>query len=66
MKYIEVLESCLGRKAIKEMLPMQDGDVPATVADVSELEKVTGFKPATSVETGISRFVDWYRSYHSA
>jgi UDP-glucuronate 4-epimerase len=65
MKYIEVLEDCLGKKAIKEMLPMQDGDVPATVADVSELEKVTGFKPATSVETGIKRFVDWYRSYHT-
>jgi UDP-glucuronate 4-epimerase len=65
MHYIQVLEQCLGKKAIIEMLPMQDGDVPSTVADVSELQKETGFRPATSVETGIKRFVEWYREYHA-
>lgn len=66
LHYIRVLEDCLGKKAVMQMLPMQDGDVPSTVADVSELQAATGFKPATTVETGIRRFVDWYRSYHSA
>lgn len=65
LHYIRVLEDCLGKKAIMQMLPMQDGDVPSTVADVSELQAATGFKPATTVETGIRRFVDWYRSYHA-
>jgi UDP-glucuronate 4-epimerase len=65
MHYIQVLEDCLGKKAIMDMLPMQEGDVPSTVADVSELEKLTGFRPATSVETGIQRFVEWYRVYHA-
>ncbi len=65
LHYIHVLEDCLGKKATMEMLPMQDGDVPSTVADVSELQAATGFKPATSVETGIQRFVEWYRAYHS-
>ena len=64
MRYIEVLEDCLGKKAIKEMLPMQPGDVPSTVADVSELEQATGFRPRTTVEEGIRRFVEWYREYH--
>jgi UDP-glucuronate 4-epimerase len=64
MRYIEVLEECLGKKAIKEMMPMQPGDVPSTVADVSELEQATGFRPRTTVEEGIRRFVDWYREYH--
>jgi UDP-glucuronate 4-epimerase len=66
MRYIEVLEQCLGKKAQLELLPMQDGDVPSTVADVSELEAATGFKPATTVEEGIARFVDWYRAYFKA
>ena len=65
MRYIHVLEDCLGKKAIIEMLPMQDGDVPSTVADVSELQAATGFKPATSVDVGIRRFVEWYRGYHA-
>ena len=65
LHYIRVLEDCLGKKAIMQMLPMQDGDVPSTVADVRELEAATGFRPATSVETGIRRFVDWYREYHT-
>ncbi|OIO04580.1 MAG: capsular biosynthesis protein CpsI [Desulfovibrionaceae bacterium CG1_02_65_16] len=62
-RYIEVLEDCLGKKAIKEFLPMQLGDVPATEANVDDLVRDVGFKPATSVETGIARFVEWYRDY---
>ncbi|MBM3346942.1 MAG: NAD-dependent epimerase [Betaproteobacteria bacterium] len=64
LRYIEVLEQCLGRKAQLDMKPMQTGDVRATVADVSALERATGFRPATSVETGVARFVEWYRSYY--
>ena len=64
MRYIHVLEECLGKKAIINMLPMQAGDVPSTVADVSELEAATGFRPQTSVEKGIANFVQWYRQYH--
>ena len=59
-----VLEQSLGKKAKLEMLPMQDGDVPATYADTENLEADTGFKPRTSVEHGIARFVEWYKSYH--
>jgi len=62
-RYIEVLEDCLGKKAIKEFLPMQMGDVPATEANVDDLVRDVGFKPATSIETGIANFVDWYRGY---
>ena len=64
MRYIEALEDCLGRKAIMDMLPMQPGDVPATQADVSRLERDVGFRPATKVEDGIARFVKWYRDYY--
>ncbi len=64
MRYIEVLESCLGRKAQLELLPMQDGDVPATTADVTELAADFGYHPATTVEEGIERFVAWYRDYY--
>lgn len=64
IRYIEVLEHCLGKKAILEMLPMQPGDVPATFADVSELNKAVGFHPSTSIETGIARFVEWYKNYY--
>ncbi|MBP8295240.1 MAG: NAD-dependent epimerase [Burkholderiales bacterium] len=64
MTYIETLEAALGRKAQKNMLPMQDGDVPATSADTAELAAATGFAPATSVQDGISRFVAWYRDYY--
>jgi UDP-glucuronate 4-epimerase len=66
MRYIEVLEQCLGRKAQLDLLPMQPGDVPATYADVSGLEAAVGFRPATSVETGVARFVEWYRAYYGA
>lgn len=64
MRYIEVLEDCLGRKANLDLLPMQDGDVPATTADVGALERDLGYRPATTVEQGIARFVDWYRDYY--
>ena len=64
MRYIEVLEQCLGRKAKLDLLPLQAGDVPETIADVSRLEAAVGFKPATPVEAGIGRFVEWYRSYY--
>jgi UDP-glucuronate 4-epimerase len=64
MRYIEVLEQCLGRKAKLDLLPLQAGDVPETVADVSRLAAAVGFKPGTPVEAGIARFVEWYRSYY--
>jgi len=64
MRYIEVLEKCLGKKAKLQMLPMQEGDVPATSANVESLENDVGFRPRTSVEQGIARFVEWYKSYH--
>jgi UDP-glucuronate 4-epimerase len=66
MRYIEVLEQCLGRKAILELLPMQPGDVPATTANVSDLERAVGFRPHTPVEEGVARFVSWYRDYYRA
>lgn len=64
MHVISVLEKEFGRTAIKEMLPMQPGDVEATYADVSDLERDVGFKPATPIEAGIARFAQWYRDYH--
>ena len=64
MKYIEVLEACLGRKAEKNLLPLQLGDVPDTYADVEHLVRDFGYRPATSVEEGIRRFVDWYVDYY--
>ena len=64
MRYIEVLERSLGKKAQIEMLPMQPGDVPATTADVSALESDIGYRPKTTVEEGVPRFVEWYRRYY--
>ena len=58
--------SMLGKKAIKELLPLQPGDVPDTYADVSELVKAVGYKPATPVQEGVRRFVEWYRGYYGA
>jgi len=63
-RYIDVLESCLGRKAERNLLPLQPGDVPDTYADVEDLVADVGYRPATSVEDGIARFVAWYRDYH--
>lgn len=64
MDYIEVLERCLGKTADKNMLPLQAGDVPDTYADVADLVRDTDYKPDTAVEVGVSRFVDWYRTYY--
>jgi len=63
-RFIEVLEACLGREAEKNLLPMQPGDVPATCADIDRLHRDVGFQPATSIEEGVARFVDWYREYY--
>ncbi|MBU1248486.1 MAG: NAD-dependent epimerase [Proteobacteria bacterium] len=63
--YIEALEKSLGMKAEHNLLPMQAGDVPATWADASTLMNDVGFQPATSIEVGIARFVEWYRDYHN-
>ncbi len=64
MTYIQVLEDCLGKKAQIEFLPIQDGDVTATCADVDNLEADVGFRPKTTVETGITHFVTWYKDYY--
>ena len=64
MRYIEVLEDCLGKKAEKNLLPLQPGDVPDTYADVEALREDVGYAPATAVEDGIARFVEWYREYY--
>ena len=64
LRYIEVLEDCLGRKAERNLLPLQPGDVPDTYADVEALQRDTGYSPSTSIESGVKRFVDWYRSYY--
>ncbi len=64
LRFIEVLENCLGMTAGKNFLPMQDGDVPATYADVTDLSQDVGFSPSTPIETGLKQFVDWYRDYY--
>ncbi len=64
IRYIEVLEECLGKKAQKNLLPMQPGDVPATYADIGDLVRDTGFHPSTTLEEGIPKFVEWYRNYY--
>lgn len=64
MRYIEVLQECLGKKAELNLLPLQPGDVPDTFANVDDLVRDVGYKPATPVEEGVRRFVDWYRSYY--
>jgi UDP-glucuronate 4-epimerase len=64
LRYIQVLETALGKKATLELLPIQPGDVPSTSADVSELERAVGFRPRTTVEEGIGRFVEWYRDFY--
>ena len=64
MDFIAAIESALGREAKKIFLPMQPGDVPKTFADVDDLVRDVGFKPATPLSEGIARFVAWYRSYY--
>jgi UDP-glucuronate 4-epimerase len=65
LRYIEVIEECVGKKAIMNMLPMQPGDVPETSADVDDLERDVGFRPDTPIEVGVARFVEWFRQYYS-
>jgi len=64
LRYIEVLEEALGRKAIKNFLPLQPGDVPETFADIDDLVRDVGYRPATPVEVGVRRFVDWFCEYY--
>ncbi|OGT79447.1 MAG: capsular biosynthesis protein CpsI [Gammaproteobacteria bacterium RIFCSPLOWO2_02_FULL_61_13] len=66
LRFIEVLEQCLGEKAVMNFLPLQPGDVPDTHADVNDLIRDVGYSPSTPVEEGIRRFVDWYREYYGA
>lgn len=65
LRYIEVLEECLGKKAIKTMLPLQAGDVPATEASVAKLADSVGYSPEVHIEQGIERFVNWYKDYYN-
>ncbi len=61
---IDLLEDALGRKAERDLLPMQPGDVPASAADITAIQRDLGFEPTTSIDAGIPKFVDWYRRYH--
>jgi UDP-glucuronate 4-epimerase len=65
LDFIRVLEDCIGKKASLNMLPMQSGDVKATFANVDALQEAVGYKPSTTIETGLQRFVDWYKQYYS-
>ena len=65
MHFIEVLEDYLGKKAVKNLLPIQQGDVPATYADIDDLVRDVDFKPSTSIEEGIKRFIEWYKCYNN-
>ena len=62
---VSLLEREFGRTAVNEMVPMQPGDVPATYADIEDLTREVGFRPATKIEEGIARFAKWYRDYHN-
>ena len=64
-RYIEAIEKCVGRTAVRNLLPLQAGDVPDTFADVDDLTALTGFRPRTSIEEGVPRFVRWYRRYYA-
>jgi UDP-glucuronate 4-epimerase len=66
MRYLEVLEECLGKKAEKNMLPLQPGDVQATYADIDDLVRDVGYRPQTPIEQGLDRFVEWYREFYKA
>ena len=65
LRMIELIEEACGKPAIREMHPLQDGDVPETYADISAIERDLGFAPTTTIAEGIPRFVDWYRGYHA-
>jgi UDP-glucuronate 4-epimerase len=64
LRVVQLLEEALGRKARRELLPMQPGDVPETYADVDDLMRDVGFRPRTPIEEGVRRFIAWYREYH--
>ena len=66
LEVVKILEQAIGKKAIRELLPMQPGDVPVTFADVDDLMRDVGFKPSTPIAEGIARFIAWYRDYHAA
>ncbi len=66
LHFIGVLETALGKKAEKKLMPLQPGDVPATYADIDDLTRDVGFAPATPIEEGIPRFVKWYREFYQA
>ena len=66
LRYIEVLEQCLGKKAKTEMLPLQLGDVPDTFADTSDLARDMNYQPSTTIDIGVAKFVQWYRDYYKA
>ena len=63
---VRLIEEGLGRKALREMLPMQPGDVPETCADVADLERAVGFRPKTPIAEGVRRFLEWLQEYHPA
>ena len=64
LRFIEVLEQAIGKQAKKKLLPIQPGDVPATYADIEDLSRDVGFTPATPIEVGIPRFIEWYREFY--
>lgn len=64
LKFIEVIEEKIGKKAVKNFMPIQDGDVPETYADVDDLMREVDFKPSTPIEEGVGKFIDWYREYY--
>jgi UDP-glucuronate 4-epimerase len=66
LEVVRLLERTIGKKAKRELLPMQPGDVPATYADVEDLMRDVDFRPATPIAEGIARFIDWYRHYHDS
>ena len=61
---ISLIEAACGRDAVREMMPMQPGDVPDTFADISAIERDLDYRPTTTIDEGVPRFVDWYRDYH--
>ena len=65
LRYIEVIERCLGRKAVMNLLPLQPGDVPDTAADVEDLVRDVGYRPSTMIEVGVERFLEWYKRYYN-
>jgi UDP-glucuronate 4-epimerase len=64
LRFIEIIEQATGKAAIKDLQPMQPGDVPATYADIGAIARDRGYAPTTPLELGLPKFVDWYRTYH--